>query len=214
MFHMHMHALLQPCLRTGYAYQPPAHRTYRGSLLCTACDTVAPQVGRIHTPHGVIDTPGFVPVGTNAALKHVDQRAPAAAGVQLMFVNTYHMLVHPGAEVVAAAGGLHKFMLRDKPLITDSGGFQIFSMQQKQGQRAMPGDDAPPPAGSSGDAGGKSSGGELKSSRHPNARWQRRHDAEEDDPNPSGHGGGVRVTEAGVTFRSYRDGTPPHLSPD
>jgi len=69
---------------------------------------VSPQVGRIHTPHGVIDTPGFVPVGTNAALKHVDQRAPAAAGVQLMFVNTYHMLVHPGSEVVAAAGGLHK----------------------------------------------------------------------------------------------------------
>ena len=147
-----------------------------------------------------------------------------------MFVNTYHMLVHPGAEVVAAAGGLHKFMLRDKPLITDSGGFQIFSMQQKQGQRAMPGDDAPPPAGSSGDAGGelkisggelkisggelKISGGELKSSRHLNARWQRRHEAEEDDPNPSGHSGGVRVTEDGVTFRSYRDGTPLHLSPD
>ena len=78
------------------------------SLHCHAPNTVAPQVGRIHTPHGVIDTPGFVPVGTNAALKHVDQRAPAAAGVQLMFVNTYHMLVHPGSEVVAAAGGLHK----------------------------------------------------------------------------------------------------------
>ena len=78
------------------------------SLHCNAHSTVAPQVGRIHTPHGVIDTPGFVPVGTNAALKHVDQRAPAAAGVQLMFVNTYHMLVHPGSEVVAAAGGLHK----------------------------------------------------------------------------------------------------------
>ena len=212
--HMHVHAFLQPChtcrshvLATAQPYIPrqPA---------CTARNTAA-QVGRIHTPHGVIDTPGFVPVGTNAALKHVDQRAPAAAGVQLMFVNTYHMLVHPGAEVVAAAGGLHKFMLRDKPLITDSGGFQIFSMQQKQGQRAMPGDDAPPPAGS-GDAGGelKISGGELKSSRHPNARWQRRHEAEEDDPNPSGHGGGVRVTEDGVTFRSYRDGTPLHLSPD
>ena len=62
------------------------------------------RVGRIHTPHGAIDTPGFVPVGTNAALKHVDQRSPEAASVQLMFVNTYHMLVHPGSEVVAAAG--------------------------------------------------------------------------------------------------------------
>ena len=214
--HMHMHSLLQPCLRAGYTYW--LLRTVHTEAACsvTTRNTVAPQVGRIHTPHGVIDTPGVVPVGTNAALKHVDQRAPAAAGVQLMFVNTYHMLVHPGSEVVAAAGGLHKFMLRDKPLITDSGGFQIFSMQQKQGQRAMPGDDAPPPAGSCGDAGGEltSSGGELKSSRHPNARWQRRHDAAEDGPNPSGHGGGVRVTEEGVTFRSYRDGTPPHLSPD
>ena len=104
-------------------------------------------------------------------------------------------------------------MLRDKPLITDSGGFQIFSMQQRPGQRAMPGEDAPPcdalPQG-----GGAEAGGELKSSRHPNARWQRRHAAEEDEPNPSGHGGGVRVTEQGVTFRSYRDGAPLHLSPE
>lgn len=154
----------------------------------------AARVGRIHTPHGAIDTPGFVAVGTNAALKHVDQRT--VPDVQLMFVNTYHMLVHPGPEVVAAAGGLHAFMRRDAPLITDSGGFQIFSMQQQQGQKAMPGDDAPPPPG------GEPSGAELKRAR------VKRYVADEADPNPSGHGGGVRVGEAGVTFRSYRDGTP------
>ena len=105
-------------------------------------------------------------------------------------------------------------MLRDKPLITDSGGFQIFSMQQRPGQRAMPGDDAPPCDDAPPQGGGAGAGGELKSSRHPNARWQRRHAAEEDEPNPSGHGGGVRVTEQGVTFRSYRDGAPLHLSPE
>ena len=84
------------------------------------------RVGRIHTPHGVIDTPGFVPVGTNGALKAMTNEQAAACGVQLQFCNTYHLLVHPGAEEVAAAGGLHQFMGRtDAPLITDSGGFQV-----------------------------------------------------------------------------------------
>ena len=86
------------------------------------------RVGRIHTPHGVIDTPGFVPVATAAALKAVDVREmDEAAGQQLMFCNTYHLLLQPGPEVVAAAGGLHRFMGRDlnRPLITDSGGFQV-----------------------------------------------------------------------------------------
>ena len=85
------------------------------------------RVGRIHTPHGVVDTPGFVPVATAAALKAVDVREmDEAAGQQLMFCNTYHLLLQPGPDVVAAAGGLHRFMGRDpaRPLITDSGGFQ------------------------------------------------------------------------------------------
>lgn len=89
----------------------------------------AARVGRIHTPHGVIDTPGFVAVGTNAALKAVDGAWADAEGLQLMFCNTYHLLLHPGPEVVAGAGGLHAFMgRRDRPLITDSGGFQVFSL--------------------------------------------------------------------------------------
>ena len=65
------------------------------------------RVGRITTPHGVIETPAFVPVGTNAALKCLDERHSRDAGVQLMFCNTYHLLVHPGPGVVGAAGGLH-----------------------------------------------------------------------------------------------------------
>lgn len=88
------------------------------------------RVGRIHTPHGVIDTPGFVAVGTNGVLKAVDWDAADREGLQLAFSNTYHMMLHPGADVVEAAGGLHRFAGRrmDRPMITDSGGFQVFSL--------------------------------------------------------------------------------------
>lgn len=85
------------------------------------------RVGCLHTPHGRVDTPGFVAVGTNAALKAVDHRA-LSRELQLMFCNTYHLLLHPGPDVIASAGGLHAFMRRDAPLITDSGGFQVFSL--------------------------------------------------------------------------------------
>ncbi len=86
------------------------------------------RVGRIHTPHGIIDTPGFVAVGTNATIKALDTETVSSLGVQLMFCNTYHLLLQPGAEVIAQAGGLHTFMNRKMPLITDSGGFQVFSL--------------------------------------------------------------------------------------
>ena len=91
------------------------------------------RVGCIHTPHGVINTPGFVPVGTNGALKGVTNTQAVACGVELQFANTYHLLVHPGTEVVEAAGGLHRFMGRSQgPLITDSGGFQVFSLAHER----------------------------------------------------------------------------------
>ena len=86
------------------------------------------RVGRIHTPHGTIDTPNFVPVGTNATLKAVDSAYTDTLGIQLMFCNTYHLILHPGTELIKNAGGLHKFMNRTQPLITDSGGFQVFSL--------------------------------------------------------------------------------------
>ncbi len=86
------------------------------------------RVGQIITPHGIIDTPNFVPVGTNGALKALDSLVVDSLGVQLMFCNTYHLMLQPGADVVAQAGGLHKFMNRTHPLITDSGGFQVFSL--------------------------------------------------------------------------------------
>jgi queuine tRNA-ribosyltransferase len=86
------------------------------------------RVGRIHTPHGIIETPNFVPVATHATLKAVDSLVANSLDIQLMFCNTYHLMLHPGAEVVKAAGGLHKFMQRNAPIITDSGGFQVFSL--------------------------------------------------------------------------------------
>jgi queuine tRNA-ribosyltransferase len=86
------------------------------------------RVGRIHTPHGIIDTPNFVGVGTNATLKALDSVAVDALGLQLMFCNTYHLMLHPGTETIRKAGGLHTFINRKQPIITDSGGFQVFSL--------------------------------------------------------------------------------------
>src|ERR1700722_9715858 len=86
------------------------------------------RVGKIHTPHGVIDTPNFVAVGTNGTLKALDNRMVDSIGLQLMFCNTYHLLLQPGPEVVRRAGGLHRFINRQMPIITDSGGFQVFSL--------------------------------------------------------------------------------------
>lgn len=86
------------------------------------------RVCRIHTPHGVIDTPNFVAVGTNGTLKTLDNAAVHDIGLQLMFCNTYHLMLQPGSDVVRQAGGLHKFINRTLPIITDSGGFQVFSL--------------------------------------------------------------------------------------
>lgn len=86
------------------------------------------RVGRIHTPHGVIDTPNFVAVGTNGTLKAIDNKLAQEIGLQLMFCNTYHLMLQPGTDVVKKAGGLHSFIGRSAPIITDSGGFQVFSL--------------------------------------------------------------------------------------
>ncbi len=86
------------------------------------------RVGIITTPHGIIETPNFVAVGTNGTLKAVDSTLAHQIGLQLMFCNTYHLLLQPGTEIVKNAGGLHKFINRSLPIITDSGGFQVFSL--------------------------------------------------------------------------------------
>lgn len=131
------------------------------------------RVGKIHTPHGIIDTPNFVAVGTNATLKAVDNHLLESLGLQLMFCNTYHLMVQPGIETIKQAGGLHQFMQRKSPLITDSGGFQVFSLAY----------------GTVHD--------ELKS------RGNKKQD-----------GSVIKISEEGVLFRSYRDGSPLLLTPE
>lgn len=99
------------------------------------------RVGRIHTPHGTIETPGFVPVATNAALKYLDIAKTTQNGLetQLIFSNTYHMMIHPGEDEISAAGGIHRFCGYNGPMITDSGGFQVFSMANTTSQDELKG---------------------------------------------------------------------------
>jgi queuine tRNA-ribosyltransferase len=131
------------------------------------------RVGRIHTEHGIINTPSFVAVGTNGTVKAIDSLTLEKLGLELMFCNTYHLLVHPGPDVVQQAGGLHTFMNRTSPIITDSGGFQVFSLAY----------------------GGVAS--ELKS------KGTKKHD-----------GSVIKISEDGVLFRSYRDGSALMLTPE
>lgn len=85
------------------------------------------RVGEINTAHGIIKTPAFIPVGTKATVKSLTVTQLKEIGVQCFFVNTYHLYLQPGADIVKKLGGLHKFTGWNKPLMTDSGGFQIFS---------------------------------------------------------------------------------------
>jgi queuine tRNA-ribosyltransferase len=131
------------------------------------------RAGRIITPHGDILTPTFVPVATNACLKAIDHTLADELSIGLMFCNTYHLMLHPGSKIVAAAGGLHSFMKRSGPLITDSGGFQVFSLAYGGVHQEL-----------------KSQGTKKQS------------------------GGVIKITEEGVLFRSYRDGSRLLLTPE
>ncbi len=84
--------------------------------------------GRVHTPHGTIETPVFMPVGTAATVKAMRPEEIKEMGAQIILSNTYHLYLRPGHELIKAAGGLHKFMNWDRALLTDSGGFQVFSL--------------------------------------------------------------------------------------
>ncbi len=92
--------------------------------------------GRLHTAHGVVDTPVFMPVGTRAAVKTMTPMELKAVGVQMTLSNVYHLLVRPGMEIMKKCGGLHRFMSWDGPILTDSGGFQVFSLSNIRKIRA------------------------------------------------------------------------------
>jgi queuine tRNA-ribosyltransferase len=86
------------------------------------------RLGRLHTTRGVVETPVFMPVGTQASVKALDPRELLEMGTQILLGNTYHLSIRPGLEIMEAAGGLHKFMNWNLPILTDSGGFQVFSL--------------------------------------------------------------------------------------
>lgn len=94
------------------------------------CKQSGARIGRFHTPHGIIETPVFMPVGTQATVKSLSPEELKEVGSQIILANTYHLHLRPGENVVKKAGGLHHFMNWDKPILTDSGGFQVFSLSK------------------------------------------------------------------------------------
>ncbi|MEC8973169.1 MAG: tRNA guanosine(34) transglycosylase Tgt, partial [Verrucomicrobiota bacterium] len=86
------------------------------------------RLGRLTTSRGAIDTPVFMPVGTQASVKALDLRELNEIGTEILLGNTYHLFLRPGLDIIRKAGGLHRFMNWDKPILTDSGGFQVYSL--------------------------------------------------------------------------------------
>lgn len=188
--------LPQPSEFPDWAYQP--RDFFRFELLHESTKSQA-RVGRIHTPHGVIDTPGYVAVATNAALKGVDFRdADDDAGQQLIFANTYHLILHPGTDIIRDAGGIHQWTnrRRDRPFITDSGGFQVFSLAYGSVHEEL------------------SSQGELKRAKRGKKAASSSSLEEPQSGNTIMGKDAVKVSEEGVIFRSYRDGSKFLLTPE
>lgn len=98
--------------------------------LIKECKQSGARLGKLHTPHGVIETPIFMPVGTQATVKSMTPEELKEIKAQIILSNTYHLYLRPGHELIKEAGGLHKFMNWDRPILTDSGGFQVFSLNE------------------------------------------------------------------------------------
>lgn len=172
-----------------YYYAPRSF--FRYELIYQSKKSMA-RVSKIHTPHGIIDTPSYVAVATNGALKGLDLRESDAASQQLMFCNSYHLMVNPGPDVIKGAGGLHSFINRqNQPLITDSGGFQIFSLAHDSVPNSL------------------ITHGELKK-KNPRKFKKINYNHRKDQ----GRSQLLKVTENGVMFKSYRDGKNILLTPE
>lgn len=149
----------------------------------------AARVGVLTTPHGVIQTPAFVPVGTKANVKGVLPDALKALGAQVVLANTYHLYLQPGEDVVKNAGGLGKFMNWDGPTMTDSGGFQVFSLGSAFGRTIT-----------------KIAKGEEAPREHGIAVF--------DEDVASQHGQLAVIDDEGVTFTSHLDGSLHRFTPE
>jgi len=143
------------------------------------------RIGTLTTPHGVIQTPTFVTVGTQATVKAIAPDDLARLGVQILIANTYHLHLRPGEEVIRELGGLHRFMGWPGPIMTDSGGFQVFSLgagiEHGVGKIGIFPEEA-------------ERGGHLRPARQGQSL--------------------VRVDEEGVSFRSHLDGSPQRFTPE
>ena len=98
--------------------------------LIKECSRTGARLGKLHTPHGVFNTPMFMPVGTQASVKTLSPEELYEMGAQVILANTYHLFLRPGHELVRKAGGLHNFMKYKNGMLTDSGGFQVFSLAE------------------------------------------------------------------------------------
>lgn len=96
--------------------------------LIKTCKQSGARLGKVYTPHGEFETPAFMPVGTQASVKGMSPHELKEIGSPIILSNTYHLYMRPGSDIVKEAGGLHSFMNWDKPILTDSGGFQVFSL--------------------------------------------------------------------------------------
>jgi queuine tRNA-ribosyltransferase len=94
------------------------------------CKQTGARLGIVHTPHGSFETPAFMPVGTQATVKTMSPEELKEMGAGIILSNTYHLWLRPGHDIIKEAGGLHKFMNWDRPILTDSGGFQVFSLSE------------------------------------------------------------------------------------
>ena len=149
------------------------------------------RAGILHTAHGDIETPVFMPVGTQATVKSLDPRDLREIGARIVLGNTYHLHLRPGEDVIAKLGGLHKFMGWSSPILTDSGGFQVFSLRSDFGNQTS-------------DFDNRTSAIRLQTSE------SRRPKSEVRKPNAKL----VTIDDSGVTFRSHIDGSEHRFTPE
>jgi queuine tRNA-ribosyltransferase len=143
------------------------------------------RAGTIHTPHGTIETPAFIPVGTKATVKALTPEQVNELGAQAILANTYHLYLQPGDELVRNAGGLHAFSNWQKPMITDSGGFQVFSLGAAFGKELS----------------------KVVKVTDPNYMIPERFD-DSDAPRLA------EISRDGVTFKSHLDGSMHYITPE
>jgi queuine tRNA-ribosyltransferase len=170
----------------------------------TKLPTSLARAGVLRTPHGEIKTPAFVAVATKADVKGVDATQFGALGIQTVISNTYHLYLSPGEELIAKAGGIHKFMGFDGPIMTDSGGFQVFSLGEGFGKKISK-FSKPEPEEELLDAHAASGQGEQTATPLP-VFW--------DEELATSHGKLAIIDDDGVTFTSHIDGSLHRFTPE